>query len=387
MKYQDVYKSIAVELDGYYTKRDEFDKLCDQFYIGDLSEWKTILKNRNPKGKIYDPLTLLSIINGFRGNNRVRHINNLCKLLKINVECKNNEEFFGVSIIDHNHRTLPGSKDSTEYDKCVDLCWKILHTATIFVNDPNDNSNKTDFISFFDQLNEIETRSWDKLTHVLSYCYPDVFIALSTPNRTILKLNDYLDKSVFNEIKDLALFRIDGERYLLLTNSLIKNQSFSVSEISGIGYLLKQYIDDLDNNEQTDNYKQKNDIVRYDCLKNKTLNRFKRNPKLKNKVFERDGYTCQCCGKNQTFFNKSGKQYMEAHHLIPYSKRLDFFNEGKNIDVEENVFCVCPECHRAFHFGNEETIKRNVDYIFNKISENCFKDKFGVSKSKIKKMY
>lgn len=51
-------------------------------------------------------------------------------------------------------------------------------------------------------------------------------------------------------------------------------------------------------------------------------------------VFERDNFTCQKCGT---------KGYLQAHHIIPFSK--DF---SKAFDVE-NGLTVCVPCHEKIH--------------------------------------
>jgi len=42
---------------------------------------------------------------------------------------------------------------------------------------------------------------------------------------------------------------------------------------------------------------------------------------------------------------------MEMHHLIPMSAQDDFEN---NLDCIENIISLCPNCHSAIHYGNEE---------------------------------
>lgn len=53
-------------------------------------------------------------------------------------------------------------------------------------------------------------------------------------------------------------------------------------------------------------------------------------------VYERDGYTCQCCGD-------SNGGNLNAHHIVPYSR-------DKSIAWElHNGLTMCKSCHMSFH--------------------------------------
>lgn len=54
-------------------------------------------------------------------------------------------------------------------------------------------------------------------------------------------------------------------------------------------------------------------------------------------VFERDDYTCRCCGKHGGTLN--------AHHILPYSKFPSFRYEV------DNGITLCKECHAGVHHG------------------------------------
>lgn len=46
--------------------------------------------------------------------------------------------------------------------------------------------------------------------------------------------------------------------------------------------------------------------------------------------------------------NRTKKNYVEAHHLIPFSQQAGF---PHSLDVEENVVALCPSCHKLLHHG------------------------------------
>ena len=63
---------------------------------------------------------------------------------------------------------------------------------------------------------------------------------------------------------------------------------------------------------------------------------------FRKKVYERDSYTCQCCGDN-----KGGN--LNAHHIENYSD-----NEKKRTDINNGI-TLCDKCHKKFHkiYGNK----------------------------------
>ncbi|MBY0001439.1 HNH endonuclease [Priestia aryabhattai] len=52
---------------------------------------------------------------------------------------------------------------------------------------------------------------------------------------------------------------------------------------------------------------------------------------------------------------------MEAHHLIPMKKQNDYQN---SIDVDGNIICLCPTCHRKIHVGNNNK-KELIKLLYN----------------------
>ena len=61
---------------------------------------------------------------------------------------------------------------------------------------------------------------------------------------------------------------------------------------------------------------------------------------------------CEYNREHRTFVSKSKQQqYVEAHHLIPFSERKHF---DVSIDIIENIVCLCPNCHRKIHLAIDE---------------------------------
>jgi len=92
--------------------------------------------------------------------------------------------------------------------------------------------------------------------------------------------------------------------------------------------------------------------------------RYPVNPRISKNALEIAEYKCEINKDHNTFLNKKSKmQYMEAHHLIPMSKQDEF---DCNIDVPENVLCLCPNCHRKIHLAEDVSKKEILKQAFEK---------------------
>lgn len=64
---------------------------------------------------------------------------------------------------------------------------------------------------------------------------------------------------------------------------------------------------------------------------------------------------CECCGE-ETFLTKNGEPYVEFHHLIP-------FNIANGPDHYLNLFALCPNCHKKFHFIRSEDKSQTYSFL------------------------
>ena len=92
---------------------------------------------------------------------------------------------------------------------------------------------------------------------------------------------------------------------------------------------------------------------------------YPRNEKAKKIAMMQSGGVCAfpTCS-HQLFKRRNGKVYLEAHHLIPISVCKDF---SVNIDIPENIVCLCPSCHREVHHGEEA--KRIITELYEERKE------------------
>lgn len=94
---------------------------------------------------------------------------------------------------------------------------------------------------------------------------------------------------------------------------------------------------------------------------------------IKDKAKKHAGYICELeidCApgeRNKLFIERSTNQnYVEGHHLIPmeYAKKFKF-----SLDVEANIVCLCPSCHRKLHHGLDDERKDLIKKIYEKREE------------------
>lgn len=68
--------------------------------------------------------------------------------------------------------------------------------------------------------------------------------------------------------------------------------------------------------------------------------------RVRREALERDGYTCQNCGKSPTELERNP----DVHHI----KRVRDFDRPQNAHTLENVITLCRSCHRNVEAGNVE---------------------------------
>lgn len=66
---------------------------------------------------------------------------------------------------------------------------------------------------------------------------------------------------------------------------------------------------------------------------------------------ELSDFVCEFNPKHNLFISRfTQKPYLEVHHLIPMGLQGEF---SQSLDTINNVFCLCPYCHRAVHHATE----------------------------------
>ena len=68
---------------------------------------------------------------------------------------------------------------------------------------------------------------------------------------------------------------------------------------------------------------------------------------------------------------------MEGHHIIPMKAQKDFKNV--NIDREENILCICPNCHRKIHQSIDTEKKEILKKVYEYKKKELFKANLKIS--------
>lgn len=96
-------------------------------------------------------------------------------------------------------------------------------------------------------------------------------------------------------------------------------------------------------------------------------------------------FKCEVKESHETFkSSKTEKPYMEAHHLIPMEKQGDF---EYSIDISENIICLCPNCHRAFHNSIDKIKSELVTTFFQSRKDALHERKIDLTENKLLEYY
>jgi len=117
--------------------------------------------------------------------------------------------------------------------------------------------------------------------------------------------------------------------------------------------------------------------------------RYRTNPLLGKIAIKKSYYQCQRDCDHETFISKStNKNYMEAHHLVPVCFQKDIWDKYHiNIDCVENLVSLCPNCHKAFHYGDNRTKSIIIEAMYRVCYPRFKAIRFNISVDEIKKLY
>lgn len=80
--------------------------------------------------------------------------------------------------------------------------------------------------------------------------------------------------------------------------------------------------------------------------KKRYSNYYERKQRIRKNAIQLHGLDCMACGFNfEKFYGGRGKNYIEAHHIIPISQ----LNDSIEINAERDIIVLCSNCHRMVH--------------------------------------
>lgn len=219
--------------------------------------------------------------------------------------------------------------------------------------------------------------------------------------------NNFILKYDFDELHEQLMRDVDYS-YFLYTNQefnidLINAPKESEMKTIQSKKIISAFIDDEDNEssylEKVDAIKEYNvnEDVGNEAYKEAPLlvkkfevgRRFRVNPLLGKIAIKKAYYCCEKNHDHETFTsNKTNKSYMEAHHLIPVCFQQDIWKKYQiNIDCLENLVSLCPNCHKAFHYGTKEVKTKMIESLYEKIIPKYKSINFEISLDEIKSLY
>ena len=98
-----------------------------------------------------------------------------------------------------------------------------------------------------------------------------------------------------------------------------------------------------------------------------TQKHYRRDPNVSKNALLLAGYRCEIDSEHASFLCRSKQHlYMEPHHLIPMAMTDRF---DVSLDREQNIFCLCSNCHNRIHYGTREDVREMIRKLFGVRSE------------------
>lgn len=92
--------------------------------------------------------------------------------------------------------------------------------------------------------------------------------------------------------------------------------------------------------------------------------KWRRNPLTAKRSIISSNYCCEIDESHQFFISSvTHKNYVEAHHLIPFEKQDRF---EYSLDVEANIVSLCAVCHKSIHHAEYQQRKSLIERLYHK---------------------
>ncbi|MGN7116667.1 HNH endonuclease [Lysinibacillus odysseyi] len=112
---------------------------------------------------------------------------------------------------------------------------------------------------------------------------------------------------------------------------------------------------------------------------------YPRNPLLPNRVISLSNYHCEVDQEHKFFIsNRTKRNYVEAHHLIPLAYHKDF---NTSLDVLGNMVSLCVICHKKLHHGEFDEKRDILISLYNRKKDDLYKDGLDIEFEDLLKYY
>ena len=221
----------------------------------------------------------------------------------------------------------------------------------------------------------IQSWAWNGKNKKNKLKHESFFTYMDSPG--FWKINSSSRDEIINAIQESdidvdALDELEICNELLKTNKLTPADKFFKDEKGD--YIFLKYIFEIKGNlskisKNSETIQQEINNIKLD-EKEYTITSFERSAWVKKQSRAIWGYQCaiMCEMKQASFENNQGEMYVEVHHLLPMHAQKEYKNII-NIDVKENVICLCPKHHREIHLGNKRRKIELITYIFHKLND------------------
>lgn len=166
------------------------------------------------------------------------------------------------------------------------------------------------------------------------------------------ELSEYIKDKYLSKIQKMSIYNKEPDLTLTLKEDIevdIDDMNLNVPFVTDVDQdkVITSFAYDIN----SDKFKKQNNRTPIPYTRGNTI-RYKTNARISKTALDLANYICMGNHDHVTFTSKLGKQYMEAHHLIPMMAQKDF---AINIDRVENIVSICPICHSAIHLGDQAT--------------------------------
>ncbi|MFE4350184.1 HNH endonuclease [Peribacillus butanolivorans] len=261
-------------------------------------------------------------------------------------------------------RTSEGVSDKNKR-KLIDQISNGVNTYTLFL--ANNKGNRELYVG---KMTNIYGRGKIPIGSPLTQFIPNYYA--STVGTATDQNNVFVDVCTFFRVDDKYIGDItlekNGDRVIDVRNS---SSIFFVNITEDLEKLL---IEMLTNPESNFQYQVEQEVVPdavtvADKPKSKPFktsgsgtSSYKRDPKTSKTAIVTAKFKCEIDDTHEEFISRvTGKNYVEAHHLIPMEYQDDYTNR---IDVEANIVSLCVCCHKKLHHGTSAIIKPIIEKLY-----------------------